>query len=177
MTSDMNAIASAASSPPTSPPWYRQAWPWLLMAGPAIVVVAGFVTLWLALASDDGLVAEDYYKRGLLINREIERENRAAGVEARVIIAGEGAIVVSLDGLSSPAPQSLRVRFAHATRAGLDRTVQLARSPDGSYRGVIEGLPAGRWLVTLQTDAWRTPTVEVSTPVREFHIGGAGDRP
>ncbi|MEQ1516273.1 MAG: FixH family protein, partial [Usitatibacteraceae bacterium] len=37
-------------------PWYRQRWPWLLMAGPAIVVVAGFVTLALAIQSSDGLV-------------------------------------------------------------------------------------------------------------------------
>lgn len=42
-------------------PWYREPWPWLLMAGPAVVVVAGFVTLWLAFNSDDGLVADDHH--------------------------------------------------------------------------------------------------------------------
>ena len=26
-------------------PWYREPWPWLLMLGPAVVVVAGFITL------------------------------------------------------------------------------------------------------------------------------------
>ena len=29
-------------------PWYREPWPWILMAGPAIVVVAGFATLFIA---------------------------------------------------------------------------------------------------------------------------------
>ena len=58
-------------------PWYRQRWPWLLFAGPAIVVVASFATLWLAASSDDGVIADDYYKRGLLINREIDRTARA----------------------------------------------------------------------------------------------------
>ena len=48
--------------------WYRERWPWLLIAGPAIVVLASFTTLWLAAASDDGVIADDYYKRGLLIN-------------------------------------------------------------------------------------------------------------
>ena len=29
-------------------PWYREPWPWIMMAGPAAVVVAGAVTMWLA---------------------------------------------------------------------------------------------------------------------------------
>ena len=40
-------------------PWYKDRWPWILMAGPAVVVVAGFITLWLAISSDDGLVSDD----------------------------------------------------------------------------------------------------------------------
>ena len=51
--------------------WYREPWPWLLMMGPAIVIVAGFYTLWLAIQSNDGLVADDYYKRGLAINQTL----------------------------------------------------------------------------------------------------------
>ena len=55
-------------------PWYREPWPWILMSVPATAVVAGIITLWLAVSSADGLVAEDYYKQGLAINRVIERE-------------------------------------------------------------------------------------------------------
>ena len=29
-------------------PWYKHPWPWLLMAGPAMVVAAGFDTYYLA---------------------------------------------------------------------------------------------------------------------------------
>ena len=58
-------------------PWYRQRWPWLLIAGPAIVVVASLVTAWLAASTDDGVIADDYYKRGLLINQELERTRAA----------------------------------------------------------------------------------------------------
>ena len=32
--------------------WYRHPWPWLLMAGPAIVVVAGLYTLFLAVSAN-----------------------------------------------------------------------------------------------------------------------------
>ena len=40
-------------------PWYRHPWPWILMSGPAIVVVAGIVTAVIAVATADGVVKED----------------------------------------------------------------------------------------------------------------------
>lgn len=40
-------------------PWYKQFWPWFIIALPASVVVASFVTLWLALSNPDPLVVED----------------------------------------------------------------------------------------------------------------------
>jgi hypothetical protein len=30
-------------------PWYREPWPWILAAGPFIVVIAGIYTAWLAI--------------------------------------------------------------------------------------------------------------------------------
>jgi hypothetical protein len=61
-----------AAAATTTARWYRQRWPWLLIAGPALVVVASIATAWLAVKSDDGLVTDNYYKRGLLINRTLE---------------------------------------------------------------------------------------------------------
>ncbi len=115
----------AAMSAPVPPaqPWYRHRWPWLLIAGPGIVVVAGFVTLWLAIASDDGLVADDYYKRGLAINRVLERTQRAAalGLSATVDVDAGGAARVTLVSPSRDAaatPTVLKLVIAHPTRAG-----------------------------------------------------------
>ena len=59
-----------------SAPWYRDRWPWILMSGPIAVVVAGAFTAVLAVRSADGLVAEDYYKRGLAINQALARAER-----------------------------------------------------------------------------------------------------
>ena len=39
------------------------------MAGPAVVIVAGFITAWLAIESNDGLVDDNYYKVGLSVNQ------------------------------------------------------------------------------------------------------------
>jgi len=41
------------------PPWYRQFWPWVLIAIPLLTVIASGVTFWLAVSNPDYLVVED----------------------------------------------------------------------------------------------------------------------
>src|SRR5215831_12664111 len=74
-------------------PWYRQPWPWFLIALPAIAVVGSVAAAVLAVRSDDGIVAADYYKRGLEINAQLSRLERAAelGLTADVSAEGMGA--------------------------------------------------------------------------------------
>jgi hypothetical protein len=69
-----------------SAPWYRQGWPWFLILLPLTVVIACFVTLYLALSTDEALVRDDYYKEGLAINQRLEAEAnaRARGIEAQL---------------------------------------------------------------------------------------------
>jgi len=147
-------------------PWYREPWPWLLMAGPAVVVVAGAATLWLAVASDDGLVADDYYKQGLAINQVLSRaaEARARGYRAQVLfIPGQDRVRVTLAG--ERLPGVLRLHLAHPTRAGLDHVVTLPAVAPGVYEGPVAPLAPGRWRLVLE-DApgnwrlagdWRAP--------------------
>jgi hypothetical protein len=127
----------------TAVPWYRDRWPWILMSGPAIVIVAGAITTWIAFASWDGLVADDYYKRGLGINAVLKREQAAAqrGIEARIERAG-GQVRVRLRGAQPPV---LFLSLAHATRSGNDIRLRLEREADGSYAGALPALAAGRW--------------------------------
>ncbi len=51
---------------------------WMLLAIPLSSVCVGGVMLWLAIHNEDGLVVDDYYKRGLQINRTLERDAVAA---------------------------------------------------------------------------------------------------
>jgi hypothetical protein len=39
-------------------PWYREPWPWVLIAIPLLTVIASAATLWLALSHPDYLVIE-----------------------------------------------------------------------------------------------------------------------
>lgn len=135
--------------------WYRQPWPWILMAGPGGVVIAGAVTMWLAFAHEDGLVADDYYKQGLAINRVINRDAtaRTLGVGAAVRF---GAASVRIH-LSADAPPALVLTLAHPTRAGQDRIAHLRSLGGGVYEGAMDLPTTGRWHVAV-SDAegrWR----------------------
>lgn len=136
-------------------PWYREPWPWLLMAGPAAVLVAGAVTLWVALASADGLVAEDYYKQGLAINRVLAREEaaRRLGVSGEIKL-GSGTLTVILQGAK---PEALFVHLAHATRAGYDVRLRLAPDATGAYAAELPPMPPGRWRIVIEDPrgTWR----------------------
>jgi len=136
-------------------PWYRQLWPWLLISGPAAVLVAGAVTTWIAFASADGLVAEDYYKQGMAVNKVLAREQRAVELGLSVDLEIErDRIVVRLRGA---APEALLVHLAHATRAGHDLRLRLAPVQPGVYEAELPELPAGRWHIVVEDPraSWR----------------------
>ena len=142
-------------------PWYREPWPWIIIAGPASAVVAGLTMLWLAVDSNDGLVVDDYYKQGLAINQAIQRDRAASEMRYRAVatLTGGGtrirAAVSSASG--SPLPAALHLHLAHPTRAGKDQTLLLRAQPGGGYEASVRPPEAGRWLVTIEDPAktWR----------------------
>lgn len=140
-------------------PWYRHRWPWFLMAGPGLVVVASFITLWLAIVSSDGLVTEDYYKKGLAINQTLALSDRAR------LLGLEAGLRLNLDSISIrisskvpgfSLPHQVRVTISHPTRAGLDQS-QVLSLLDGRYKGKFKLPAAGHWVVLVEDDArtWR----------------------
>ena len=165
---------------PNVVPWYRHRWPWLLMIGPAIAVVASVASLVIAVRTDDGLVADDYYKRGLAINQTLERGARAAalGVAATVDVASDGTVAVRLDGgdgSEEARPAALRLRLAHPTRAGDDRAATLVADGGGSYAGRVTPVGAGRWRVIVETDRGRLPGVETALPASGVRLVAGTD--
>lgn len=155
----MNAVTSPQPSPAARRPWYREPWPWIVMAGPAIVVVAGIATAIIAFRGADGLVADDYYKQGLGINRQIARDEAAR----QLAIAGEvqvlpGVVRVTLRS-TAPLPDRVTLRFAHPARASEDRVLHLARTAGGAWEAPLaQPLSAGRWRAIVETAQWRVAT-------------------
>ena len=68
-------------------PWWRFGHVWLVIAGPAIVIVAGLVTFYLAASSPNEIVTDEIYRQSIEASRQkglkaIPTEN-APAVQAR----------------------------------------------------------------------------------------------
>ncbi|HEX8989337.1 MAG TPA: FixH family protein [Rhodocyclaceae bacterium] len=161
---------------PAVKPWYREPWPWLLMAGPAIVIVAAIYTAYLAMSTSDGLVASDYYKQGLAVNKTIASSEHAQklglAVSLHVTDAGFAMKLTARDANFQP-PKALVVTLSHPTRAGLDQTAVFQRIGDG-YAGKLRLPTSGHWLVLIEDESktWRLLGNVVLPASGETVIGG-----
>lgn len=54
-------------------PWWKYGYVWLVIAGPTIVVLAGLITTYIAVKGVDPLVDEDYYQKGLDLNKTLAK--------------------------------------------------------------------------------------------------------
>jgi len=140
-------------------PWYREPWPWILAAGPFIVVIAAFYTAWLAVKSNDGLVTDDYYRKGLAVNQTIASSEQAVkmGLVAGIRISSDSLSVrMQASDKDFVMPPTLLVTVSHPTRAGLDQFRVLTKTGD-VYSGEVHLPAAGHWLVLLEDErkTWR----------------------
>lgn len=130
------------------------------MAGPAVVIVAGFITAWLAIESNDGLVDDNYYKVGLSVNQQLKQKQLAAelNLKADLSIVGGQSVQLVLSGLPKEAlPETLQLRLVHPTRKGEDQPIMLKRE-GRVFSGPLTGNPGtGRWNVVIEDPlaGWR----------------------
>jgi hypothetical protein len=156
--------------------WYREPYVWMLIAFPSMAVVAGFITLALAIVSSDGMVEDDYYKRGLEINRILDRDTAAAthGLMADVTFnVGDKLILVHFT--SKPEyqlPDTIMLSFTHHTRQGFDKKVLLQHVAANTYQMPLPELINGEWTIEFSAADWRLMRV-VKMPMkmsRDFRV-------
>jgi hypothetical protein len=70
---------------PTPKPWWHYGHAWLVFGGPAAVVLACIVTVYIAVSKQDPVVDQDYYRKGIEINQTLEREAAADAQSAEAI--------------------------------------------------------------------------------------------
>ena len=138
-------------------PWYRQFWPWFLIVLPATVVVAAITTLIIAVTGSDDLVVDEYYKDGLAINRQLEREERARnrGYRADVTIDDDQVVVVTE---ALPAVAGLRLLLSHPMEAKRDISIGLRRSGPEHYAATLPAAVGDNWYWRLDagdSSDWR----------------------
>jgi hypothetical protein len=138
-------------------PWHRQPLVWLVIGIPLSAIIAGFITLGIALQSDHSPVADDYYKRGLAMNRDLSRLDaaRALGLTAQVRLAASVAEVRLASREGAPLPAQLTLRLTHATLPGHDQALSLMQIQPGEYRAALPVLKAGRYNLVLESGPWK----------------------
>jgi len=120
--------------------------------GSAIVVVAGVVTAWLAVVHEDALVADDYYKQGLAINRTLAKQETAPlRCRRRAPVSDDGSPSGDPDRwCDRPERPHAAPRPSHPR--GLDQVVVLERAAGGgTRRGSIRS--TRRWTLLLEDPA------------------------
>ena len=141
-------------------PWYREPWPWIFIALPLTAVIGSIATAWIAVKSDDGVVEDDYYKRGLAINQSLYRDEAANALhlQATLNLSADGTrLDLQLAGGILHYPAELNLRILHPTLAGKDQMIRLVETEQGHYSGSTQPLTPGKWRVNLhdQGNTWR----------------------
>lgn len=142
------------------PPWYRQFWPWVLIALPATAVIASIATVIIAVKNPDGLVVGDYYKQGLAINQTLARDRHARFLGLKAdghIDPASGRVTLDLRGRQPVPAARLKLSLLHPTRAHQDQVTWLLQDSAGQYHGTLSLPGSARWHLLLEPESgqWR----------------------
>ncbi len=145
---------------PKPPSWYRHRWPWLLMLGPILVIVAGSYTMWLAFKHEDAMVIDDYYKEGRAINQDLRRDHIASSLKLTLHLAYNARLSLlngQVQSFGIPMPGKLQLRLVHPTRPEKDIYSQVQTDNQGNFSIALPMLEATRWRVQLENEQrdWR----------------------
>jgi len=65
-----------------TPAWWTYGFVWLVLAGPLLVVVASFITMYIAYTRIDPVVDENYYQKGLALSPAIQSRDHIEAAHA-----------------------------------------------------------------------------------------------
>lgn len=141
-------------------PWFKHPLVWMMIAIPFSAVIMGVIMIYLAVTTDDGLVADDYYKQGLAINEVISRDIKATELGLNAIIELDSttqAIKVQFDkGSLESYPDTLLLSLRYATRAKSDVSVTLNHGIGDQYIGVVgKAISQGVWYFEISDQDWK----------------------
>ena len=121
-------------------------------------VIGGMITIYLAVTTSDGLVVDDYYKRGKAINLDLARDDAAARYQLRATIEldlRDNRMQLQLESATAVLPKTLTFSLLHPTQPGHDQLISLQHAGDGVYYGAIDEVARGNWYLQLEADDWR----------------------
>lgn len=128
---------SRDSSHLTSTPWYKLPIVWLMIAIPASSIVLGLALVLIAFDNADDVVADDWYKQGRSINRDLNIEAVAQrfGISVDFELNDEDTRAHLHAKTPIAWPEKIELALRHPTFAKEDKVLELAHQGDGLYVG------------------------------------------
>jgi uncharacterized protein len=144
--------------------WYREPWLLLVVGGPLIVVCASLITGFIAFRGADQVVAKDYYRQGLMINTNLQRDAKARELTLSANMSlnlATGRLNMTLTSLGE-LPDTIQISLASSGRQSGSVEEVVRRLPMKQIKpGVYEGDLSTS--VKLTDDALRLLHVKVET--------------
>lgn len=142
---------------------------WLVIAIPLTAVIVGSIMITLSVTTFDGLVEDDYYKKGKEINQVLARDEFALenGIKAQIQLDEQtGVIVADLSSESGYTfPKTMGLSLLHPTQSSQDLKLLLIEGPDGRYYSeLLKPIADGRWYFRVSEANWRLQKL-ISWPV------------
>jgi len=162
-------------------PWYKQFWPWVLVALPLSSVIAGLSTLYIAVVNQDSLVIEKWNKDGKATYSDNSRFKAAEklGLSGQLKIdylTGEVFLqllsrVEESKKKNEPGytyPDILFLGIIHPTQAKKDQNIHLTKVTDNNYRGQMDHqIEANRALFLSDSDESWQIKINIDFPAKD----------
>ena len=148
------SFASTGTAMKNSKPWYKQFWPWFLIAIPGSSVITGIFMLTVAFKGQDSLVRDNWYKDGMAINQRMEKREHAKAANLKAFFSfdqEENIVRLRLDNLAADATQDLTLELLHPTIAQRDLSTPLFKTPDNHYFAKLNKTPGGFYYVLVSS--------------------------
>ncbi|WP_413113531.1 FixH family protein [Thaumasiovibrio sp. DFM-14] len=131
--------------------WYKQFWPWFLIALPASAVIGSLTTVSIFAKNKVSLVAEDYYKKGKAVNLDLSRIELAqqSGINALLTFENQQGEILFNQGELAVLP-SLRITFSHRTLPDQDFDLLITPDASGIYRFNTTAVINGPWFIEVE---------------------------
>jgi len=166
-------------------PWYRQFWPWFIIALPASAVVAGLATFWIAMQTTDSLVlqSDDGIKNAA--ERRLSAQRLASELDLAALLEIDPetrviTVVVRAQDLTN-VPATLEFELSHPAFVDRDQHITLNKAmPDADGNPVWVGhfvsFPTGRYYAVLKSgDDWRVSAEWQGEASLMLRPGGTAD--
>lgn len=139
-------------------PWYRAPMLWLALALPALTVVAGVVTYFIAADGFNDAEPDAVRRVAQVQISDLHQDETAArlGLSAHAAIdPASGRVRLHIDAIGND--QRLQLHLTHKTQARRDHVVLLTPSADGDWIGVLPSDHGGAFNVSLMPASahWR----------------------